>query len=147
VNTTPDFYDAQEREQAAYVQSFEESAAQDMAHSTSGVMSAPVAPPTWWQTVMALVWPTAEQVAATHRQRLASLDATIQRYPESPSAYLLRAELALEQGLLDLAESDFRRAQTLASAEAHGAVWGMVGQAVQDRAVEGLAQVARRRLR
>ena len=76
--------------------------------------------------------PTPEQIL------LIELTVAIVRYPEAPANYVLRAELYIAEGRLDLAAEDFRRALSLADPLAQSANWGYINEALADRAREGL---------
>lgn len=83
----------------------------------------------WWDSL----WGDADQ-------RLDALHASIAQHPNAPAPYVLRGELYLERGAYALAEADFQRALALAEAQLSASDWGLVAQALQDRAYRGLAQ-------
>ncbi len=78
------------------------------------------------------------------RQRLQALSGAIDLYPDSSMNYVLRGELYLSFDEPALAEADFRQALSLAQADYETSRWGLVAQAVQDRARVGLAKAAGR---
>lgn len=77
-------------------------------------------------------------------RRLEALDWAIQARPEAPMNYVLRGELYSEMGEDELALEDFEWALEQASRQVNEADWGVVAQAVQDRALRGLEQAQRR---
>ncbi len=77
------------------------------------------------------------------KRRLAALTDAIAANPDSPANYALRGELFLQHGERELAYADFVKALTLASAQLAADDWGLVEQAVQDRAEAGLRQIVR----
>ncbi|MGQ9889428.1 MAG: hypothetical protein ACUVSX_13190 [Aggregatilineales bacterium] len=77
-------------------------------------------------------------------RRLAALQAAIRSNPNAPANYLLRAELYTQLGESALALADFERAQALAASALAADRWGVVNQALRDRAAIGAAQAARR---
>jgi hypothetical protein len=62
------------------------------------------------------------------------------RNPESAASYVSRGEAYLEAGEPDAAAVDFRQALALAEAQFKTETWGIVAQAVRDRALRGLQQ-------
>jgi hypothetical protein len=79
--------------------------------------------------------------------RLAALDAAAAAHPDSAAPYLLRAELYARLGEDALALADFERAQTLAASRFERDNWGLVSQALRDRAAAGAADTTRRLMR
>lgn len=77
-------------------------------------------------------------------QRLWDLTQAIEAYPEVPSNYVLRGELYLELGEVELAAVDFRKALDLSEDQMERNSWGVVAQAMQDRAQTGLQNANRR---
>lgn len=77
-------------------------------------------------------------------RRLAALDAAVQASPQAPANYLLRAELYARLGEDALALADFERAQALADSALAADRWGLINQALRDRAAAGAAAAARR---
>ena len=83
----------------------------------------------------------------TGRERwLRELNHAIAAHPEVPTNYVLRGELALETRDHAQAAADFEKALELASVQVQTDNWGIMAQAMQDRAYKGLTE-ARRRLR
>ncbi len=74
-------------------------------------------------------------------ERLVALTRAIERQPESPANYVIRGEVYEEIGERARAEEDFRTALKLAEAQFADDDWGMVSQALQDRAVAGLRRL------
>jgi tetratricopeptide (TPR) repeat protein len=79
-----------------------------------------------------------------YAKRLRELNQAITTYPESPSNYVVRAELYLKVGEYAQAVADFQQALALAETQIESSSWGLVAQAVQDRARVGLTQAQRR---
>jgi hypothetical protein len=75
--------------------------------------------------------------------RLRELSLAIIEYPRSPSNYVLRGELYLHYREYARAEADFRRALLLAAEQVETQSWGILAQAMQDRALAGWRQAAR----
>lgn len=67
-------------------------------------------------------------------QRLTNITADIQHQPHVAVNYLVRAELYAEYGYWEQALRDSERAYELAVHEFMGRRWGVVAQAIQDRA-------------
>ncbi|MCC6804721.1 MAG: hypothetical protein IT319_17695 [Anaerolineae bacterium] len=80
-------------------------------------------------------------------ERWHNLNWTIAAYPDVAANYVLRGELLLRQGDTLGAISDFRHALTLAAHQMETDDWGVVAQAVQDRALAGLRDALRRAAR
>lgn len=76
--------------------------------------------------------------------RLWDLDQTIAAYPDAPSNYVLRGELYLEIGEYELAYADFQRALALAEQQTQNSDWGIIAQAMQDRAQDGIIAAVKR---
>jgi tetratricopeptide (TPR) repeat protein len=74
-------------------------------------------------------------------ERLIALTRAIERHPESAVNYVARGELYLDIGERERAAADFRQALAIAEAQYAEDDWGLVSQAVQDRAVAGLAKM------
>jgi hypothetical protein len=83
--------------------------------------------------------------AEVHLSRLESLNAAIAAHPDAPANYVLRGELFMGMRAYPEAARDFQTALRLAEAEIEESDWGLVAQAMGDRAVRGLSQ-ARERL-
>lgn len=93
-----------------------------------------------WARLVAL---SSDTAAAA--DRLSALDAAVAARPDAPANYLLRAELYARLGEDALALADFSQAQTLAASGFERNNWGLVSQALRDRAAVGAAR-ARQRL-
>lgn len=81
------------------------------------------------------------------RRRLAALDPldqAIARRPNAATNYVLRGELYWRAGEYELAASDFESAFRLASAQFEADDWGLLSQALRDRAEQGLARAQRK---
>lgn len=76
--------------------------------------------------------------------RASDLTQMIEAQPEAPANYVFRGELLLKSGAYNAAADDFRRALELAAQQVEIARWGVVVQALQDRALAGLEQAERR---
>ncbi len=83
----------------------------------------------------------------SHWERWRNLNWTIVSCPDVAANYVLRGELLLNQGDVVGAISDFRRALELAAARVDQDDWGVVAQAMQDRALAGLRDALRRAAR
>lgn len=77
-------------------------------------------------------------------RRWSDLSRMIAEQPEAASNYVLRGELLLEAGDYGAAVEDFRRGLELAAQQVESANWGLVAQALQDRALAGLERAERR---
>lgn len=94
----------------------------------------------------------AEQVPGTaaRRERLLSdlvaLNRAIKDAPDSPANFMLRGEIYLRLWYNQRALADFQMARQLAADEMETRRWGLIAQAVGDRAAQG-ARTAERRLR
>jgi hypothetical protein len=78
--------------------------------------------------------------------RVRGLDQAIEATPDTPGTYVLRGELYLRAKEYALAEADFRAAYELAVQQFERSDWGIMAQAMQDRALAGL-RTAEKRLR
>lgn len=103
---------------------------------------APEAPatPGFW----AGIWRTLR--GADTEARLTALNRAIATHPDSPENYVLRGELYLNMRMDELALLDFEFAEQWATNQYAEADWGVLAQALQDRAEVG-AQRARKRLK
>jgi tetratricopeptide (TPR) repeat protein len=72
--------------------------------------------------------------------RMDELTSAIENHPDAPASYVLRGEIFLDGGDIDLAAQDFQKALELADPGAETANWGYVYRALADRAREGLRQ-------
>jgi hypothetical protein len=77
-------------------------------------------------------------------QRLHDLAHAIATYPDAAVNYVTRGELYLHLGEPALAAADLRQGLALAQAEMDARAWGIVAQAMQERALKGLEQAERR---
>ena len=77
-------------------------------------------------------------------QRINELNVSIEFAPDSATNYVLRGELFLERKEYHLAQADFQTALNIAEAFDETDGWGLIEQAMQDRAIEGLKKVQRR---
>ncbi len=75
---------------------------------------------------------------------LNDINAAIASYPEAASNYVFRGELLLKMGELAAAEADFQRGLELAAQQVEAHRWGIVAQAVQDRAYVGLKEARKK---
>jgi len=76
--------------------------------------------------------------------RLNSLTQAIEDAPESAVNYVLRAELYMSVHEYALAQADFQRAIDLAETQFELDDWGLLDQAMRDRAIAGMEKVQRR---
>jgi tetratricopeptide (TPR) repeat protein len=74
-------------------------------------------------------------------ERLAELDRAVEAAPESSANLILRGEALLDMGSLEQAEVDFQRGLELAEAELERSAWGVMEQALRDRALMGLERI------
>ena len=93
------------------------------------VSPAPAEMPSLWQRLRRLF---------TRGERLERLNWAISAYPDAPANYVLRGELLLEHGETNQAADDFLRALELAEEQIETNAWGVLAQAMQDRARVGL---------
>ena len=100
----------------------------------------------FWHNIRKLFLPTSRERADHFVQRINRLSAAVELYPDSPTNYVLRGELYLEMGDYTLAKNDFDHALELALRQTATDDWGIVAQAVQDRAHDGLAEALRHTL-
>ncbi|MBE2184793.1 MAG: hypothetical protein IAE89_15290 [Anaerolineae bacterium] len=93
---------------------------------------------------------SAAEVAAAPRHvsrdeaALNDINAAIASYPEAASNYVFRGELLLKIGEFAAAEADFQRGLELAAQQVKAHRWGIVAQAVQDRAYVGLKEARKK---
>lgn len=97
--------------------------------------------PRWRQIVRALYGGTSEEAL---RERLSDIDRAISDDPDSAVNYVLRGEALLEAREYAPAHEAFEQGLALAEAQVAQNDWGIVAQAVQDRAVQGLAKTLKR---
>lgn len=91
-----------------------------------------------WLRNVVLGTPPDEQEA-----RLRRLNHAISQYPDSPANYVLRGELYLKMREYAQAAADFRMALSLAEGQYAARDWGIVAQAMRDRARVGLEKAQR----
>jgi len=77
--------------------------------------------------------------------RLRELSGEIEALPESITHYVLRGELFIERGEFERARMDFEAAVDIAEALDPNGSWGLLEQVMQDRALQGIELVQRRR--
>lgn len=77
------------------------------------------------------------------QQRLQNLSWSIEHQPDSATHLVLRGELYLDCEEYALAAQDFEHALSIASAALQTSAWGVLEQALQDRAQTGLEQAQR----
>ena len=92
----------------------------------------------WWGRLRRFFWKSPTEREAENLHRLNELTSNIALYPHALSNYVLRGELYLEQKDYESAIADFERALDLAQDVDDTAGWGIVEQALQDRAEVGL---------
>ena len=85
---------------------------------------------------MRVMLPSAGMVA----RRIAELTEALAAHPNSPALYLSRGEAYAEIGEHSQAAQDFQRAVRLADEQFKTKSWGVVAQALRDRALRGLQQ-------
>lgn len=103
-----------------------------------GVSAAPA--PNIWQRLRRLFVTQPSDAAG----RLAQLTRAIDDTPDSASNYVLRGEIYMEMREYALAYTDFQRAAEVAAAAFEAADWGLLEQALRDRALAGLRKAERR---
>lgn len=101
-----------------------------------------VTPPSFWQRLQRLFVGSPTDVAA----RLEQLTRAINDSPDAAVNYVLRGEVYMDMGEYALAHADFQRGYEIAEAHFEIADWGLLDQALRDRALAGLNK-AQRRLR
>ncbi|MBL8155478.1 MAG: hypothetical protein JNM70_14940 [Anaerolineae bacterium] len=74
-------------------------------------------------------------------ERLAELDRAVEAAPESSANLILRGEVLLDMGSSEQAKVDFQRGLELAEAELERSAWGVMEQALRDRALMGLERI------
>jgi tetratricopeptide (TPR) repeat protein len=103
-----------------------------------------MAEPSLWDRMTARLFPTAQEQQGRLAERIAALDRALMRDPGSAASYVNRGEAYLEAGDPVAAVKDFRQALALAEAQFKTETWGVVAQAVRDRALRGLQQAEHR---
>jgi len=84
--------------------------------------------------------PRDEEKRNRQTERIGDLTRALERNPESAASYVSRGEAHWEAGDTESAERDFRQALLLADAQFSTETWGVVVQAIRDRALQGLRQ-------
>jgi len=92
-----------------------------------------------WQRILNLFGGSSDVTA-----RLNKLTHAIEDAPEASVNYVLRAELYMHLREYALAQTDFQRGYELADLQFDMADWGLLEQAMRDRALTGLDKVKRR---
>lgn len=100
--------------------------------------------PNLLETIIGFFFRTPAQRERDRSRRLRELNVSIEYSPDSPTLYVLRGELFLERKEYHLAEADFKTAIDVADEFDPEDGWGLVTQAMRDRALEGLEKVQRR---
>jgi hypothetical protein len=77
-------------------------------------------------------------------ERIRQLDEAIAFAPDTPANYVLRGELYLSAGEYALAQADFQRGYDLAVRDFERSDWGLIAQAMQDRAQAGLQKASQK---
>ena len=93
-----------------------------------------------WERIRRTVIGDADNVA----ERIRHLDAAIEKAADTPANYVLRGELYLTLREYALARRDFQRAHELAAAQFQQNDWGLMAQAMQDRALVGLQKAEKK---
>ena len=96
-------------------------------------------PAPFWQRWLASLISSDEQ----RSQRLRELSLAIEAYPQTVANYVLRGELFLQDRQTHLARADFEKALRLATQQIESSRWGLIDQAMLERAQQGLARVRR----
>ncbi len=93
-----------------------------------------------WERLTAWLLPTAGEKREQQLARIHQLTRALSREPGSAASYISRGEVYLEAGDSQAAAADFRQALALAETQFKTDTWGVVAQAVRDRALQGLQQ-------
>jgi hypothetical protein len=93
-----------------------------------------------WERIRRTILGDIDNVA----ERIRYLDAAIENAADTPANYVLRGELYLTLREYALARRDFQRAQELAAAQFQKSDWGLMAQAMQDRALVGLEKAEKK---
>ena len=94
--------------------------------------------PSVWQRLTPWLNPSAADRQNRQMERIQSLTRAISRDPASAALYLCRGESYLEADDRVSAAADFRQALALAEVQFKTETWGVVAQALRDRAFRGL---------
>ena len=95
--------------------------------------------PSGWQRIRSFLLGGSADAAS----RLNKLTQAIEDAPEASVNYVLRAELYMDLREYALAQADFQRAYELSDTQFELADWGLLEQAMRDRALTGLDKVKR----
>src|SRR5258708_4592793 len=87
-----------------------------------------------WERIRRTILGDIDNVA----ERIRHLDAAIENAADTPANYVLRGELYLTLREYALARRDIQRAHELAAAQFEQSDWGLMAQAMEDRALIGL---------
>lgn len=101
--------------------------------------------PSVWERLTAWLNLSAADRQNRQMERIQGLTQAISRDPASAALYLCRGESYLEAGDPSSAAADFRQALALAEVQFKTETWGVVAQALRDRAFRGLQQVQQSR--
>jgi tetratricopeptide (TPR) repeat protein len=77
-------------------------------------------------------------------ERIRHLDTAIEHAADTPANYVLRGELYLSAKEYALAKRDFQRAHELAETQFQSSDWGLMAQAMEDRALIGLQKAEKK---
>jgi tetratricopeptide (TPR) repeat protein len=80
-------------------------------------------------------------------ERVIRLTRAIEQSPDVPGNYVFRGELYLALGEAQRAHDDFVQALALAASALRAERWGIIAQAMQDRALAGMEQAERQQAR
>ncbi|MBC8097884.1 MAG: hypothetical protein H7Y11_00440 [Armatimonadetes bacterium] len=105
--------------------------------------SSPAEAPTLMGGLRRWLFPTYDERTAQYEARLAVLNAAIDQHASAPSGYVLRGELHAQYGMDRLAAADFQQGLALAQQAMQVETWGVVSQAMLERAQAGLKRVMR----
>jgi tetratricopeptide (TPR) repeat protein len=94
---------------------------------------------TFWGRLRTLLFGDADDF----ERRLMALNQAIENADPTPTNHVLRGELYLELGAYSEAFSDFEYAEKLASYQLDAHNWGLIAQAMRDRALAGMAKAQR----
>lgn len=101
--------------------------------------------PSIWERLTAWLNLSAADRQNRQMERIQNLTRAISRGPASAALYVCRGESYLEAGDLSSAAADFRQALALAEVQFKTETWGVVAQALRERAFLGLQQAQQSR--
>lgn len=101
--------------------------------------------PSVWERLTARLNFSAADRQNQQMERIQSLTRAISRDPACAATVLCRAESYLEADDLRSAAADFRQVLALAEVQFKTETWGVVAQAIRDRAFRGLQHVQQSR--